>query len=173
MPRERDLTGIPAGTSVCATCKTEKDNTEFHWYTLSNRGKSTGTKKRKRVNGSCRPCRTKLGTETNRLKKKIVPLVPKPDYGCPCEACGRPVYANQSDIPPGVDGTYAWMFDHRHGTDNFRGWICNPCNTGFGLLGDTAETVSLRLKYLENAEHNMNPSQMLLEERNTSQKLHE
>jgi hypothetical protein len=65
------------------------------------------------------------------------------------------------------------MFDHRHGTDNFRGWICNPCNTGFGLLGDTAETVSLRLKYLENAEHNMNPSQILLEERNTSQKLHE
>ena len=87
------------------------------------------------------------------VKKKILPDNPRPAYGELCKACKRPVYANQSDIPADVNGTYAWMFDHNHQTVKFRGWICNPCNTGFGLLGDTSDSVKLRLQYLiENDE---------------------
>lgn len=157
----RNLNGIPSGQYVCSTCKSLKDATEFHWYEEA-KGRC-GNGKRKRVNGSCRECRSKLAKETNKLKKEICGLVPQPAYGELCEACNRPVYANQSDIPQGVDGTYAWMFDHCHEKAEFRGWICNPCNTGFGLLGDNSESIKLRLKYLLDAEHNRTKSQLLLE----------
>ena len=56
------------------------------------------------------------------------------------------------------------MFDHNHDTVEFRGWICNPCNTGFGLLGDNAESVKLRLQYLIDSESNKTKSQIALNE---------
>ena len=150
----RNLKGIPESKYICATCKQEKDSIEFHWYaqTIDGRGRG-GNGIRKRVNGSCKDCRSKLQKQTTELKKKILPDNPRPAYGELCKACKRPVYANQSDIPADVNGTYAWMFDHNHKTVKFRGWICNPCNTGFGLLGDTSDSVKLRLQYLiENDE---------------------
>ncbi len=149
----RDTENIPDGYSYCATCKLKKHNYEYHWY-ISPDGKA-----RTRVNGSCRPCRSKLGKETESLKKVVIPYVPKPEYGTPCESCNRPVYERQGDIPEGVDGTYAFSFDHEHNSNHFRGWICKPCNTGFGLLGDTYESVKNRLKYLERAMNNQNESQ--------------
>src|SRR5262249_17938069 len=33
----------------------------------------------------------------------------------------------------------------------FRGWLCNRCNRGIGLLGDTAEGVEKALTYLQRA----------------------
>ena len=160
----RNLKGIPERQYICSTCKELKESTDFHWYeqTIDGRGRG-GNGKRKRVNGSCRGCRNKLARETNNLKKEILSIIPQPAYGELCEACNRPVYANQTDIPQDVNGTYAWMFDHCHNTAKFRGWICNPCNTGFGLLGDNAESVRLRLKYLINAEENTTKSQLVLE----------
>ena len=149
----RDVTGIPEGTSHCVTCKLLKNNLDFHWYAPPE-GEA-----RTRVNGSCRVCRSKLGKETEKLKKKVVPHSPKPIWEKPCEACLRPVYERQSNIPEGVDGTYSFNFDHEHGTEDFRGWICTPCNTGFGLLGDTVETIEFRLKYLKRAKFNLNESQ--------------
>ena len=130
----RNLKGIPEGKYICATCKQEKDSVEFHWYAQTIDGRS------------------KLQKQTTELKKKTLPANPRPAYGELCKACKRPVYANQSDIPADVNGTYAWMFDHNHKTIKFRGWICNPCNTGFGLLGDTSDSVNLRLQYLIESE---------------------
>ena len=101
----------------------------------------------------------KSSEETRELKKKIVPYSPKPAEKELCEACHLPVYKNQSDIPKGVDGTYSWNFDHEHGTENFRGWICTPCNTGFGLLGDTYESILKRLEFLKKSKANQNNSQ--------------
>ena len=149
----RDEKDIPEGSSLCVTCKDLKENKSFHWY------KSDSGKPRTRVNGSCRECRCKLAKETRELKKKIIPYSPKPSERELCEACGRQVYKNQSDIPKGVDGTYSWNFDHEHGTENFRGWICTPCNTGFGLLGDTYESILKRLEFLKKAKTNQNNSQ--------------
>jgi len=39
--------------------------------------------------------------------------------GHPCDCCGRPI--------PGTPRA-----DHDHATGQFRGWLCNPCNTGLG-----------------------------------------
>ena len=149
----REIKDIPEGSSLCVACRDLKENIDFHWY------KSDNGKSRTRVNGSCRECRQKLAKETRELKKKIVPYSPKPAEKELCEACYLPVYKNQSDIPKGVDGTYSWNFDHEHGTENFRGWICTPCNTGFGLLGDTYESILKRLEFLKKAKVNQNNSQ--------------
>ena len=40
-------------------------------------------------------------------------------------------------------------FDHDHTTGKFRGWLCSPCNTAIGHLGDNLEGVMRAVRYLE------------------------
>lgn len=39
--------------------------------------------------------------------------------------------------------------DHDHSTGIVRGLLCQKCNTGLGLLGDTAQSILKALTYLE------------------------
>jgi hypothetical protein len=39
--------------------------------------------------------------------------------------------------------------DSDHITGEFRGWLCNSCNRGIGLLGDSVDDVEKALKYLQ------------------------
>jgi len=68
--------------------------------------------------------------------------IPFPPYEAPsvCECCGGP------PIP-----THALAVDHCHRTGKFRGWLCQRCNTGIGMLGDTIEGLMLAVKYLSPA----------------------
>lgn len=43
----------------------------------------------------------------------------------------------------------ALVVDHDHSTGQIRGWLCRPCNSGLGLLGDTADGLRRALTYLE------------------------
>lgn len=43
-------------------------------------------------------------------------------------------------------------FDHDATTHEFRGWICQQCNTGLGKLGDNIESITRVLHYLQHAE---------------------
>lgn len=38
--------------------------------------------------------------------------------------------------------------DHCHATKEFRGWLCNSCNRGIGLLGDSSTGLSKALAYI-------------------------
>jgi hypothetical protein len=55
-----------------------------------------------------------------------------------CACCGG--------TDPGKRG---WMVDHDHVTGEIRGILCNRCNLGIGLLGDSIEGVRKALTYLE------------------------
>ena len=107
---------------------------------------------------NCDDCRSKLSKERRAITKKFKNLKP-PEYGEPCECCGKPVYASKKDVQEGVDVTLVWQLDHCHKTGKFRGWACKLCNTGMGMCGDTLQGLELRVEYLKRAENNANPSQ--------------
>mgnify|MGYP004454902773 CR=1 FL=1 len=44
------------------------------------------------------------------------------------------------------------VLDHCHKTKKFRGWLCDFCNRGIGLLGDNKEGVKMATKYLEGTD---------------------
>ena len=82
------------------------------------------------LNSACRPCHNHRVTVVKKLKQKH----PHPPAGTPCECCGR---------------VSKLFLDHTHGSDEFRGWICRECNSGIGLLGESAVALRKALAYLE------------------------
>ena len=75
-------------------------------------------------------------------------------FGLTVEAYDRLVAA-QGDVcaccgkgDPGC-GRTLWCIDHDHKTGVIRGLLCNNCNAGIGILGDTIEAVRAALAYLE------------------------
>lgn len=73
-----------------------------------------------------------------KYRRKIlglpVPTRPMPET---CEVCG-----NKSR-----DGR-SLSLDHCHTTGRFRGWLCNSCNLGLGLIGDSMAAVERLHVYL-------------------------
>jgi len=69
----------------------------------------------------------KLGTDPESVQ-------PEPKF---CECCGRLPNAGKR-----------LCIDHSHDTNKFRGWLCNNCNGGIGMLGDTLEGVQNAINYL-------------------------
>jgi hypothetical protein len=37
--------------------------------------------------------------------------------------------------------------DHDHDDNSFRGWLCEPCNTGIGKLGDNFAGITNAMNY--------------------------
>ena len=56
-----------------------------------------------------------------------------------CKCCG--VHQNEEDR--------SFAVDHDHETKQVRGLLCNKCNRGIGLLGDSLEGLYRAVKYLE------------------------
>lgn len=53
-----------------------------------------------------------------------------------CECCGKPFKATP-------------RLDHCHNAREFRGWLCNTCNRGIGMLGDDVAGVERAVAYLK------------------------
>lgn len=105
-------------SKICIYCKKTKDLSEFPKHSMY----------KDNLDMRCRDC-IKEHSKIRRKLHKLAP--PKPDL---CECCGQ--------IP------IKWCLDHDHETDEFRGWICEKCNTGLGKLGDNIEGITKALNYL-------------------------
>jgi hypothetical protein len=107
----------------CPRCGIEKPLEEF---AINN----TTPKKiyRKR---HCKVCYQNLWEE-RKLIRKTAP--PPPKF---CQCCGK---------------EKKLKLDHISGTLKFRGWICNECNIGIGLLGDNIEGLKIAIRYLRECE---------------------
>lgn len=55
-----------------------------------------------------------------------------------CAICERPPYPVGSRLVP----------DHNHATGEVRGLLCQPCNSGLGLMGEKPERLVAAAKYL-------------------------
>jgi hypothetical protein len=77
-----------------------------------------------------------LGRIRSRRRDKLpTPTRPAPSH---CEKCSRL-------------SKRALCLDHCHVTKKFRGWLCDDCNLGLGLLGDGENGILQMLEYLRRA----------------------
>ena len=114
-------------TKKCRKCSQEKALEEFPLFS----GQECGRK------NTCKRCSNELASVRRRLRKHH----PIPPPGS-CPACGR--------------DTHKWVLDHCHHTDEFRGYICDSCNLGFGKFDDDPNMIQRALNYLltcTNAHH--------------------
>lgn len=88
-----------------------------------------------RWNNNNKEKRKKSNLKAGRKKRNL----PEPTRPCPdtCEACGSKDQLGRN-----------LCLDHDHISGKFRGWLCTHCNVGFGMLGDSLESITSRLNYL-------------------------
>ena len=89
----------------------------------------------------CRECNKKLVKERKELRAKHGS--PPENYQCPL--CGR---TEEECKGEGSKRASAWVIDHCHKTNVFRGWLCHKCNRGLGAFGDDTRLLQKVLKYL-------------------------
>ena len=74
----------------------------------------------------------------NKFKRREKEAKAKRIYTNICDICG---IKNKSKIHH--------AYDHCHKTGNFRGWLCNRCNTTLGRVNDDPELLRKMASYLE------------------------
>ncbi len=117
-------------TRICSKCKTVLPLTEDFF----SKNQSTNTGGSKYFRPECKECQKKVNQ--GKLKaKKLAGNPPTPPLGTPCHHCGR------------TDRRL--LFDHDHDTLEHRGWLCDPCNRSFGILGDNIESLERAVLYLK------------------------
>lgn len=79
----------------------------------------------------CKDCRKKHGIVLRKLHKQH--SKPEPGY---CPICN--------------DFTEKWVLDHDHVTQQFRGWLCNSCNTALGKFKENVLILEKAIKYIQN-----------------------
>ena len=80
------------------------------------------------LDSRCKKCMKENLNLRHKLKKTAPP---KPEL---CECCKK--------VPP------KWCLDHEYETEQFRGWLCENCNLGLGLLGDNLQGITNAMNYL-------------------------
>ena len=106
-------------TKVCRKCKQIKEIQYFPLFSTAGGGRKN----------TCKQCSNELSLIRNKLRQ----IHPPPPPG-KCPACNR--------------DTEHWVLDHCHHTDQFRGYICDSCNLGFGKFDDDPRMMACALTYL-------------------------
>ena len=118
---------------VCTKCNKELPITNF--------SKSSGANF---LRPECRACNNKLA----KVRKQLNETYGKPPQGYTCPICKRE--ANEVINKGGSAG--AWVVDHCHTTDKFRGWLCHSCNRLLGICNDDISNLKRAIKYLKNSQ---------------------
>jgi len=98
--------------------------------------------------GYCLPCFTAMKTERNRLRRSN----PLPaDHVCPiCDKSADEVVGSRGvrETVRNSKKRSPWALDHDHSTGEFRGYLCNNCNVGLGMLQDCPVVLDKAIAYL-------------------------
>ena len=133
-------------TKFCGTCKQDAPIDLF----VKNRAKKDGLQER------CTPCRSKHYQEKGKLTRQKPTKEQKRKYliksyglsvhefeALYTKQHGRCAICNSSNW-----GKPSPSIDHDHNTNKVRGLLCNNCNRGLGLLGDSTDNLRSALEYL-------------------------
>jgi len=95
------------------------------------------------LRSECKKCNKHLSQTREELRRKYG--MPDQDYQCPI--CN----GKEEDVA-GKGGSHlpAWVIDHCHTTDKFRGWLCHPCNRALGGFKDNIKALQNAIHYLKN-----------------------
>jgi hypothetical protein len=122
---------------ICKCCGESLSSDNYVWR-ISESGTHTLNSRR------CKACLN----DDSKIVKQLIKIHPKPEDG-KCMLCGH---------------VHTLHCDHDHDTGEFRGWICNDCNTGLGKMGDRIENMENAVKYLNKKrieELNKNNKQLI------------
>jgi len=124
------------GTKQCIDCKEEVSLKNFGVDRYKVGGEVT-------LRNQCNSCTQKQAKLLSKLKKENI----KPDKNYKCPIC-----SDNYDTIKVKSGMKDWVLDHDHLTGEFRGWLCNKCNSALGWFKDDPKIISKALDYLK--EHN-------------------
>ena len=79
----------------------------------------------------CKKCTSKEAAVKNIIRKHAPPRPSR------CDCCKKDMEHHE------------FYLDHCHDEKIFRGWLCNTCNSGIGILGDTLESLETAINYLK------------------------
>ena len=99
----------------------------------------------------CKKCNNDLSKVRAALKEKHG--MPVGEYTCPICLGTEEEVKGKGNTKNG-----AWVIDHCHETEAFRGWLCHKCNRSLGGFDDSVEILNRAISYLkgelnENARH--------------------
>lgn len=139
MIRSRTLWGEEIiDSKTCFKCGIEKPITEFGVRSYGKQGNP------REIRNDCKQCQKEQSKVVNELKKEYAHLKPSTDDKCPiCQRTEREIL-NKT----GREKTI-WVCEHNHDTGDFRGWICDYCNTVLARADESIETLERAIKYLK------------------------
>jgi len=121
-----------SATKKCSCCKLIKPARGFHKWALGP----------DKLQNRCKSCNKENNLKVT-LKKFGIPQEEydqlQKDQNRLCAICF-------------VDEGKTLCIDHNHATNKVRGLLCNKCNKGIGLLGDSVELIRSALNYLEKSK---------------------
>ena len=125
---------------ICSKCNEYLPLPKFSWHSGGNY-----------LRPECKSCNNELSKIRDALRRQ---------YGMPKEKYICPICLNDEKAVAGKGNTKngAWVIDHCHDTDTFRGWLCHKCNRSLGGFDDDIEVLQRAIAYIKQHKEKLNES---------------
>ena len=133
-----ELFNIDGETKTCSKCNKKLPLASFSVSSGANF-----------LRPECKKCNAELTRVRNALRAKYG--MPKEGHVCPiCDRVETDV-AGKGGLRNG-----AWVIDHCHDTETFRGWLCHSCNRALGGFSDNVDILKKAIIYLKKHREKLN-----------------
>ena len=123
---------------VCSKCNQYLPLSRFSWHSGGNY-----------LRPECKSCNNELSKVREALRREYG----MPDKGYICPICN---HTEEAVAGKGNTKNGAWVIDHCHITDTFRGWLCHKCNRSLGGFDDDEDMLGRAIDYLKKHKEILN-----------------